>query len=150
MTYDPDTGEVHDGTPASEMVIDQRERAADGQPVPSRSRAMSNMLKMLDDGEFDMEASRAMRELFSALEAHAHNNKGQAKGEISMKFKLTLANGVLVVVPDVAVKKPVDKPTGTALFIGEDFSIGRNPPGQRALFGGSPRDPDMARETRDI
>jgi hypothetical protein len=150
MNFEPDTGELREDIPASQQVIEAREHAADGKPVPARSRAASNMMKMLNDGEFDAEASAMMRGLLRSLEAHAHNNKGQAKGEMTMRFKFTYANEVLVVTPDVKVKEPVAPAIGTALFIGEDLSVGRNPPGQRALFGVNPRDPDAEREVRDI
>ena len=146
--FDPETGEI----PASQQVIDApvREHAADGLPVPARSRAASNLIKMLDDGEFDAELSQRMRGLFKKMEAHAHRNKGQAKGEINLALKMHLANGMLVITPDYKVKEPVEKRGGTALFIGEDMSVGRNPAGQSAMFGSRARDPDDVRETRDI
>lgn len=149
--YDPDTGEVLEGTPASQQIVEQREHAADGKPVPARSRAASNVLKMIDDGEFDAELSHEMRDLLKQLETHAHNNKGQAKGEIDIKLKFSLANGMLVIVPDMKIKRPVEKRGGTALFIGEDGSLGRNPVGQQQFFGSRARDPDAPmREVKDI
>lgn len=137
---------------ASQQVIEAhvKEHAADGLPVPSRSRAASNLIKMLEDGDFDAELSHQMRGLFHALEAHAHNNKGQAKGKITLTLDMHLAHGMVVVTPDYKVAKPKQKRDGTALFIGEDGSAGRNPPGQSQMFGSRAKDPDAPRETRDI
>lgn len=147
--FDPVTGEE---IPASQQIVDSqgREHAADGLPVPARSRAASNLLKMLEDGDFDSEVSAQMRGLFKTLEAHAHNNKGQAKGRITLTLDMHLAHGMLVVTPDYKIKEPIQKRGGTSLFIGEDGSAGRNPPNQSAMFGSRARDPDAPTETRDI
>lgn len=150
VDHDPETGELRE--PASQQIIEAngREHAADGLPVPSRSRAASNLVKMLEDGEFDAELSADMRALFRKLETHAHNNKGQAKGKITITLDMHLAHGTLVVTPDHKVVAPKQKRDATALFIGEDGSAGRNPPNQSQMFGSRAKDPDAPRETRDI
>lgn len=143
--HDPETGEV-----LEHALVDQETVAADNLPVPKRSRSASNVLAMLDDGEFNADLSEAIHELLKQIEGHAHRNKGQAKGQVDVKLQLSYANGMLVIVPDFKVKAPVEKRGGTALFIGEDMSLGRNPPGQRAMFGSKARDPDAdMREVRD-
>jgi hypothetical protein len=147
--HDPVTGEIlaDDDTRGGGAVS---VLAADNKPVAKRSGYMSDVLRMLEDGQFNADVSEAMRGLAAALEAHAHNNKGQAKGRLSLTFDFHLANGVLVITPNHTVKKPVQKRIGTALFVGEDGSLGRNPPGQRPMFGAqAPRDPYEAREVRD-
>lgn len=150
MDYDKTTGEVLSddddrGMHALSTV------AADGGPIAKRSGHVSDVLRMLEDGQFNADVSEVMRELGKALEAHAHNNKGVAKGKLSIELDFTLANGIFVITPSHKVKKPEAKRIGTALFLGENGSLGRNPPGQGAIFGDrKPRDPYAEIEQRDI
>lgn len=148
---DPVTGEIleaHDdrGMQARAVI------AADGQPVARRSGHLSDVLRMLDDGQFNADASVEMRKLLTAIADHAKNNKGVAKGNLTLKLDITMANGIVIVTPDVAVKAPKAKRDGTALFIGDESTLGRNPEGQAALFGDrKPIDPFADRQAvRDI
>lgn len=151
MNHDPQTGEILSDD--DDRGLDARNLvAADNKPVAKRSGHLSDVLRMLEDGQFNADVSADMRDLAVAMEAHAHNNKGQAKGSITLKFDFVRANGMFVITPSHTVKKPVQKRDGTALFLGEDKSLGRNPVGQSALFGDrKPRDDyEGPTETRDI
>ena len=66
--YDPDTGEV----------IEQR--AADGLPMPRKAVTVADTLRLLADGQFDLDASENLRMLVKKLEAHAFTNRGVSKG----------------------------------------------------------------------
>jgi hypothetical protein len=144
-SHDPITGEIiTDDRPINAQVV----HAADGFPVPKTAQAASQMLRLLEEGQFDAEVSHDMRDLVCAMEAHAHNNKGIAKGKLLIEVDLTLANGVFVATGAHKVKKPVQKRMGTALFARDNGALGRNPPGQSVLFGS--RDIEDIRETRDI
>lgn len=151
MNHDPETGEVLSdddarGLDAKKLI------AADGGPVAKRSGHVADVLRMLEDGQFNADVSVEMRELAKKMEVHAHNNKGLAKGQLTITLDMSLANGMFVLTPSFKVKAPVEKRMGTALFLGEDLSLGRNPPGQGAMFGDrAPRDAyDGARDTRDV
>lgn len=126
--------------------------AADGGPIAKRSGHVSDVLRMLEDVQFNADVSEEMRELAKKMEAHAHNNKGVAKGQLQITLDFTLANGIFVITPSNKVKAPVQKRAGTALFLGESGSLGKNPPGQSAMFGDrAPRDDyDGPRDTRDV
>jgi len=144
----PETGEIVE----DDRGLDARSiTAADGGPVAKRSGHVSDVLRMLEDGQFNADASEAMRELVRMMEAHAHNNKGAAKGKVTIELDMTLANGVFVLTPAYKVKAPVQKRLGTALFAGDTGSLGRNPPGQKAMFGDrQPRDPYADQAVRDV
>lgn len=148
MTIDDETGEiVEDSRGLSARPVN----APDGNPLPKRSGHTSDVLRMLEDGEFDVEMSQKMRDLIHVMESHAHGNKGVAKGKLTITLDFALANGVFVLTPDFKVKEPVAKRAGTALFAAENGSLGRNPPGQAALFGVRPVRDDFERsEVRDI
>lgn len=136
--HNPVTGEIIDDASDERGMQSRAVIAADGKPMASRSGHISDVLRLLDDGQFNADASVEMRDLVQALVDHAKSNKGVAKGSISIKMDFSLANGILVTVPDVTVKKPKAKRAGTALFTGENGTLGRNPEGQMALFGDRP------------
>lgn len=101
-------------------------RAADGGPVAKRSGHVSDILRMLEDGQFNADVSVDMRELAKAMEAHAHNNKGVAKGKLTLELDFSLANGVFVITPSHKVKAPVHKrmkPKATAITAEERLHV---------------------------
>lgn len=121
-SIDPETGEI-------------TERAADGLPVPRKAGTIADMLKLLEDGQFDFDAAALMRELICKMEAHAHTNRGVSKGQMTITIDLLLANNAFTLVPSVKRKIPEPKHIGTVMFAHEDGSLSRNPPNQRVLFG---------------
>lgn len=149
--HDPETGEIlsdsddggYDALPT---------RAADGGAVAKRSGHLSDVLRMLEDGQFNADVSADMRDLAKQMEAHAHNNKGNAKGKLVIELDFMLGNGIFVITPSHKIKAPVQKRLGTALFLGESGSFGRNPPGQSAMFGDrKPRDDyEGPRDLKDV
>lgn len=125
--YDPETGEV--------VEAHKVESAADGRPMPRKAVTIADTLRLLNDGQFDADASAELRELILKMEAHGFVNKGVSKGKIVITLDVILANGAHVVTPSVSVKAPQMKVAGTLLFAHEDGGLSRNPPGQGAFFG---------------
>jgi hypothetical protein len=147
--HDPVTGEVLEdddvgGEYARKLV------AADGNPVPKRSPYLADVLRMIEEGQFNIDASVAMTDLCSAMEGHAHGNRGVAKGKLTIELDFMFGNTMFIITPKLKVRKPEEKRPGTPLFLGEGGTLGLNPPGQRALFGQrDARDPFKAAEVRD-
>lgn len=145
-----DTGEViEDDAPqprALSRVVN------DSVPVPRQSRDVAGVIAMLEDGDFNLEASEDMRELVQFMEGHAHNNKGSAKGKVTITLDLHLANGIFVITGQHAVKRPVAKRVGTALFARDDGGLGKNPAGQYQRLGEErdARDAVIEQHVRDI
>ena len=121
--YDPETGEIIEA------------RAADGLPMPRKAVTVADTLRLLCDGQFDLDASDNLRELVRKLEAHAFTNRGVSKGKFVIELDISLANGAHTIVPSIKMKAPEPKHMGTVLFAHEDGGLSRNPPGQSALFG---------------
>jgi len=148
--YNPETGEVLDDEEAGGEYA-RKLVAADGNPVPKRSNYVSDVIRMIEEGQFNIDASVAMADLCKVMEAHSHNNKGSAKGKLVLELDFMLGNSIFIITPKFTVKKPVEKRCGTPLFLGENGSLGLNPPGQRAMFGArEPRDPFKAEEVREV
>jgi hypothetical protein len=148
--HDPVTGEVLDDDEAGGEYA-RKLVAADGNPVPKRSNYIADVIRMIEEGQFNIDASVAMADLCRAMEVHAHSNKGSAKGKLTIELDFMLGNSIFVITPKFKVKKPEEKRAGTPLFLGENGSLGLNPPGQRALFGQrAPRDPFAAPEVREV
>lgn len=122
IDHDPETGEV-------------TELAADNLPMPRPAVTIADTIKLLEDGQFDADASLLLKELVQKMEAHAFTNRGVSKGKMSIELDLTMANGAITVVPSIKRKIPEPKHMGTVLFAHEDGRLSRNPPGQGALFG---------------
>ena len=146
----PATGEIIDGdahVPGTLRRVDQDTRA-----VPRQSRDIAGIIAMVEDGQFNLDVSEDARELVQKMEAHAHNNKGVAKGKITVSLDLSLANGIFVVVGAHTIKAPVAKRLGTPLFAREDGALGLNPTGQYRSLGhqGDLRETVIDQETRDI
>lgn len=143
---DPETGEIIE--PAATPHKLQRISDDNGVPVPRSGRDAASIIAMLEDGTFNADVAEDLRDLVAAMEAHAHNNKGVAKGKITITLDLALGNGVFVLVGGHTVKKPVAKRMGTALFAREDGALSRNPSGQYRQIGGT-RDVIDERDARD-
>lgn len=135
--FDTETGEVlSEGDVGGEYA--RSVTAADGNPQPKRSGYISDVIRMLDEGQFNVDASEDMRKLSAALHESAKRNKGRAKGAITLKLDFMIGNGVLVITPSHQTKFPVEKRSGTPLFMAENGSLGLNPVDQMAMFGSRP------------
>lgn len=117
---------------------DARSVALDGNPIPKRSGYISDIIGMLDEGQFNADASDDMRDLTAKLHEHAGRNKGKAKGRMVLTLDFMIGNNVLVITPGHKTTYPVEKRAATALFMGENGSLGVNPVNQGALFGNRP------------
>jgi len=133
--YDPNTGEVlgddEAGGEYARNVI-----AADGNPQPKRSGMISDVIRMAEEGQFNLDASEAMGKLTRNDAAPRQAEQGRRRtGRITVELDFMLANGFIIMTPKCKLKEPEFKRGGTALFIGAGGTLGVNPPGQRALFG---------------
>jgi len=148
--HDPDTGEIlgddEAGGEYARNVI-----AADGNPQPKRSGLIADVIRMAEEGQFNLDASEAMRKVLETMERHAKQNKGVSKGRVTLELDFMLGNGIYILTPKFKVKEPEFKRGGTPLFVGTNFTLGVNPPGQRALFGEQRpvREIDERREVRE-
>lgn len=144
------TGEImQDDAPVSGTL---RRIEESDETVPRSGRNVASIIALLENGDFNAEMGEDMRELVQVMEAHAHANKGTAKGKIAITLDMTLANGIFVITGGHTVKKPVAKRLGTPLFAREDGALGLNPAGQYRSIGHQSNLRDVAeeRQTRDV
>ena len=147
--YDRETGEIlgedEAGGEYARSVI-----AADGNPQPKRSGMIADVIRMAEEGQFNLDASEAQAKLLETMQRHAKQNKGVSKGKITLELDFMLGNGIFILTPKFKVKEPEFKRAGTALFVGTGGTLGVNPPGQRAMFGEQPRPVREIGEAREV
>lgn len=136
--FDPNTGEVLSS------------RAADGSRLPPPAATMADTIRLLNDGQFDLDASAEMRELVRKIADHAENAKGVAKGSIAIKLDIKMMNGAHVVTPTIKVVAPTPDQPGTLLFSDDDGRLSRNRPDQGVFFGTRVVADNSARDTRTV
>jgi hypothetical protein len=110
-------------------------RAADGRPLPPAAATLADTIRLLNDGQFDLDASAELRELVRKIADHAENAKGVAKGSISIKLDIKMMNGAHVVTPTLKISAPTPDQPGTLLFSDNDGRLSRNRPDQGVFFG---------------
>lgn len=120
---DPETGEI------------LSTRAADGIRLPPPSATLADTIRLLNDGQFDLDASAELRELVRKLTDHADNAKGVAKGSITIKLDIKMMNGAHVVTPTLKIAAPTPDQPGTLLFSDDDGRLSRHRPDQGVFFG---------------
>ena len=110
-------------------------RAADGNRVQPPAATLADTIRLLNDGQFDLDASAELRELVSKIAEHAEHGKGVAKGSITIKLDIKMMNGAHVVTPVMKVTAPTPDQPGTLLFSDDDGRLSRDRPDQGVFFG---------------
>ncbi len=136
--FDKDTGEV------------LSTRAADGSRRTPPSATLADTIRLLNDGQFDLDASAELRELVSKIAAHADNGKGVAKGSLTIKLDIKMMNGAHVVTPAIKVTAPTPDQPGTLLFADNDGRLSRDRPDQGVFFGTRVVADNTSRDVRSV
>lgn len=136
--FDQETGEILSS------------RAADGSRLPPPSATLADTIRLLNDGQFDLDASAELRELVRKISDHAENAKGVAKGSITIKLDIKMMNGAHVVTPVLKVTAPTPDQPGTLLFSDDDGRLSRNRPDQGVFFGTRMVADNTARDVRSV
>ncbi len=137
-TADPETGEI------------LTDRYADGSRRAPPSATLADTIRLLNDGQFDLDASAELRELVRKIADHADNAKGVAKGSITIKLEIKMMNGAHVVTPTLKMVAPTPDQPGTLLFSDDDGRLSRDRPDQGAFFGARMVADNSRRESRAI
>ena len=136
--YDRSTGEI------------LSTRAADGSRLPPPSATLADTIRLLNDGQFDLDASAELRELVTKIADHAEQAKGAAKGSITIKLDIRMMNGAHIVTPSLKITAPVPDQPGTLLFSDDDGRLSRNRPDQGVFFGARVVSDNADRATRTV
>ena len=136
--YDRSTGEI------------LSTRAADGSRLPPPSATLADTIRLLNDGQFALDASAELRELVTKIADHAEQAKGAAKGSITIKLDIRMMNGAHIVTPSLKITAPVPDQPGTLLFSDDDGRLSRNRPDQGVFFGARVVSDNADRATRTV
>lgn len=120
---------------ASDAILDQSSRAADGGYVPGACNTMGEFVRSLEDGQFDADCYEAIKELSAAMHEHAWSNGGKAKGKVSIMLDFTQEGGVTEIKANFKVASPEPKRAKSIMWTTEDHRMTRTRPGQQQLFG---------------
>lgn len=130
--HDPETGEIYESPGKGE---DLNKRYADGSRRAPPSATLADTIRLLNDGQFDLDASAELRDLVSKIQEQADMAKGVAKGSITIKLDIKMMNGAHIVTPTLKVVAPTPDQPGTLLFADDDGRLSRDRPDQGAFFG---------------
>lgn len=101
------------------------------------------LIGMLESGELNERLTETCDATFSdLLDMSNENPKVKFKGEISLKLKLEVANGMITINADVASKTPKRAYRSSAYWITEGGKLSTEHPQQHDMFSGP-------REARD-
>lgn len=137
-SHDPTTGEVYE------------ERAADGTRRHPAASVLSDLIKMLKDGQFDADSAEPLREFASKLEAVGMDTDRKAKGTITLKIEVDFDpdREFSILTPSLSFKLPVEKHGSTVAWFTSDGRLTPNQPRQGHLFGTIREITTQAREVR--
>ncbi|CAB5162470.1 hypothetical protein UFOVP152_30 [uncultured Caudovirales phage] len=123
-TFDPDTGEVIE------------ERAADGGRRYPSVTTLTDLIAMLNDGAFNMDAADKLQSFSADLEELGVDTDKKVKGSISIKIEVDRERGgVYFFTPALTFKLPPEKVQRTIGWVTDDNRFTPNRPGQGNLFG---------------
>ncbi|WP_162896141.1 hypothetical protein [Novosphingobium sp. THN1] len=124
--------------------------AADGSRRTAAATTLSDLIKMLKDGQFDADSVEPLREFASKLEAVGMDTDRRAKGTITLKIEVDFDpdREFSVLTPSLAFKLPVEKHGSTVAWFTTDGRLTPNKPNQGNLFGSIREITTQAREVR--
>lgn len=126
---------MNDQVKASDVTLDQPQRAADGGHVPGACNTMGEFVRSLEDGQFDADCYEAIKALSAAMHEHAWNNGGKAKGKVTITLDFAQEGGVTEIKANFKVSQPEAKRPKSSMWSTEDHRMTRTRPGQAQLFG---------------
>ena len=125
-------------------------RTADGGRRTPAATTLSDLIKMLKDGQFDADSTAPLQEFASKLEAVGLDTDKRAKGTITLKIEVDFDpdREFSVLTPSLAFKLPVEKHGSTVAWFTTDGRLTPNKPNQGNLFGSIREITTEAREVR--
>ncbi len=126
---------MNDRPAAADTIIDQPGRAADGGHVPGACNTLGEFVRTLEDGQFDADCYDAIKNLSAALNEHAWNNGGKAKGKVTITLDIMQEGQITEIKAAFKVTEPAEKRAKSVLWTTEDHRFTRTRPGQSQLFG---------------
>ena len=109
--------------------------AADGGTIPGTCNTLSEFMRTLEDGQFDADCYEAIKKLSAALNEHAWQSGGKAKGKVSITLEFSQEGSITEIRSAFKVTEPQLARSKSVLWTTEDHRFTRTRPGQEQLFG---------------
>lgn len=107
--------------------------------VEEPARSFATFLAILEEGQFHDDLSEELRNLNADMNNAFRDTGGTIKGEMSIKLKFTLKDGLFLIIPDFSVKKPKKPRRQSVAWSTPGNNFSANNPKQMNMFD-RPRD----------
>lgn len=136
MQHDPDTGEL--------LEI----QAADGSPRYPSVTTMTDLVHMLNDGQFNADCADNLKSFAADMEERGCDSGKKVKGKIALTIEVEREHdGVYFFTPQLKLTLPPENHGRTIGWVTEDNRFTPNKPRQGNLFG-TVRDVSTSHEVR--
>lgn len=138
IVHDAETGEILDGT-----------LAADGRRRHPAVSTLTDLVNMLNDGQFNHDCSKQLGDLAEALEEIGCDTGKKVKGKLTLTIDIEReADGIYFFTPCLKTKTPDAKMPRTIGWVTGENKFTPNRPNQGNLFG-SIRDVSVQRDVKN-
>lgn len=136
---DAETGEILDGT-----------AAADGGKRYPAVRCLTDLIHMLNDGQFNSDCADKLADFASDMEELGCDTGKKVKGKLTLTIDIEREHdGVYFFTPQMTLKLPPEKHSRTIGWVTGDNLFTPNKPNQGNLFG-TVREVTAARTVREV
>lgn len=136
-------------TPASAAIIDE-ENAADGARRYPAVTQLTDMIFMLNDGQFNADCAEKLQRFAEDMEERGIEDGKKIKGKITLTIDVDREHdGVYFFTPDIKLSTPRERHGRTIGWVTPENRFTPNKPNQGNLFG-TVRDVTPTRTVRDV
>jgi hypothetical protein len=111
------------------------EYAPGGGVIPPPAHSAGDFINLLEDGQLSYDMTEQLKEVAAQMRAVANSTGGKAKGELTLKLKLSCEGDAFHIEGDIKTKMP-DLPRRRSIMWQDDTgAFTRFPPNQTQMFG---------------
>ena len=135
--------------PASETLIDES-AAADGTPRYPAVSQLTDLIFMLNDGQFNADCAHKLKAFAEDMEERGCDTGKKIKGKLTLTVEVEREHdGVYFFTPQIKFTLPAEQHGRTIGWVTEDNRFTPNKPRQGNLFG-TVREVSTARTVREV
>lgn len=125
-------------TVATPIGAEQEIIAADGGRRHPAAHSLADLMRMLEDGQFDADVSYDLKELAGDIEniAQAQGNNGKIKAKLAITLEIVREpDGIYMLTAAHKITRPIEKRKRSVAWLTENNSFTPNMPNQGQMFG---------------
>lgn len=111
------------------------DRAADGAPLAPAANSLSDLIRFLEDGQLNADATVALKELNSDMCNAAIESGGKSKGKLVLTLDFSLEGNVFSIASKFKTDVPESKRPKSVMWATQDGRFTPHNPRQTELFG---------------